>query len=81
MQNTPRFTVSDLQRALTSESVRVVSSDGQSETVGATQLAGMFAPETPVTPNGHNGSYTIYSENGYTVITPVQKPELPWSSF
>lgn len=81
MENTPHFTIGELQNLLSGQSVRLVTSDGQSQTVDSDQISTMFSPETTVTPNGHNGSYTIYSDGGYTVITPVpQTPKLPWSA-
>ena len=63
---------------LTSDTLSIAESNGNVQTINTTELTSMFPPETPVTPNGHNGSYTIYSESGYTVITPV-KNTLPWS--
>lgn len=81
MENAPHFTIGELQQLLAGKSVRIVTSDGQSQTVDGAEIGGLFSPETPVTPNGHNGSYTIYSEGGYTVLTPVPQPQkLPWSS-
>lgn len=81
MANTPYLTIGELQQVFAGKSVRIVSSAGQSQEIEPDQLIGMFPPETQVTPNGHNGSYTIYSENGYTVLTPVpQIQKLPWSA-
>jgi hypothetical protein len=81
VKNSPHFTIGELQQLLVGKSVRIVTSEGQSHTVDVGEIGTLFSAETPVTPNGHNGSYTIYSEGGYTVLTPVsQSQKLPWSS-
>lgn len=81
VSDVPYFTIRELQQLLTGQSVRVVNSGGQSQIVDSDQLNNMFSPETQITPNGHNGSYTIYSENGYTVLTPISRQhKLSWSS-
>lgn len=80
MNNALYLTVGELQQLFVGKSVRIVTSDGRSQTVAVAEIGGLFAPETPVTPNGHNGSYTIYSEGGYTVLTPVTQPQkMTWS--
>lgn len=76
MENAPHFTIGELQQLIIGKIVRVVTSDGQSQIVDADQIGTLFSPETEVTPNGHNNSYTIYSEDGYTVLTPMFK--MPW---
>lgn len=59
------------------DKVKIAESNGNVQTVDSTAISSMFDPETLVTANGHNGSYTIYSDGGYTVITPVRSP-LKW---
>ena len=78
------YTISDLKINLGNAQVSVVElGTSDSRTVEASELDTIFAPDSVVTPNGHNNSYTLYLNNSPVVITPIPKPSfesMPWTS-
>ncbi len=73
------ITISALQAKLSGQTVRIVQSNGQSNTAMSGELDKFYSPDTLFSPTGHNGSYVAYTAGGYSVITPEPKHILAWS--